>query len=101
VVVSVREEQVPTLSKRASLRCVISCRGDCSGVFEGRHSPTSQHPQASLDRCLVFGEVRHPKMKKVVKIFCGGWSTIALDSQGTVWAWGLNNYHQVKCVVCA
>ena len=28
-------------------------------------------------------------------MFCGAWSTMAIDDKGKVWAWGLNNYSQV------
>ena len=32
----------------------------------------------------------------MAKVFAGAWSTLAIDADGTVWAWGLNNYSQAS-----
>lgn len=48
-----------------------------------------------LRRILVPQKVNTRAMKKIVSIGTGTWSSWAIDEAGQVWAWGLNNYHQL------
>jgi regulator of chromosome condensation len=58
----------PRMSDRAKLESLLSPK---VVVFKGRHS------------------------KKIVDVNAGTYSTFALAEDGTVWAWGLNNYGQL------
>ncbi|EDQ86374.1 uncharacterized protein MONBRDRAFT_33844 [Monosiga brevicollis MX1] len=48
-----------------------------------------------LQQVLVPGLVRARGFKSIVKVFTGSWASFALDDEGHVWAWGLNNHHQL------
>jgi len=57
---------------------------------------------ACLQNLLTFMPVscREWSKDRVVKVFAGGYSTVALTASGKAYAWGLNNYGQVRAV-CA
>lgn len=50
---------------------------------------------AFLESVLLPQRVLARGMEKVTKIFAGSWASFAIDAKGNLWAWGLNNYHQL------
>ena len=85
-----------------SLLCLCACVCVCSvyqwgdiGIgrrFSDRHKKNKLTPSR-----VVFkraGGVAPPK--RIEQVFAGGHSNFALDSEGTAWFWGPNNYNQAS-----
>lgn len=45
-------------------------------------------------RSKVFGPLKVPHLKKIKDIFAGEYTSFAIDDDGKVWSWGLNNFGQ-------
>jgi hypothetical protein len=75
--------------------CAPVCVGD---IGNGQRSNVRQNTNKLTPRRVMFrgikkgSDIAKAPMKR---IFCGGYSSFALDANGVLWVWGPNNFGQM------